>query len=371
MTGSESLINIANQFDICAPAARIRPYGCGHINTTFLIETGAQDCPDYVLQKINHHVFRNVPALMRNIQLVTEHLRHKLRQDAKDGLLSEVLTIIPARNGDLFYLDPAGDYWRMYVHIADSISFDVVENPQMAFNGGQAFGRFLSLLADVPASKLHVTIPDFHNINSRLQAFEQAVRKDVFKKADSVPKEIDFVRRRSEEMQLLHRLAAGGEIPERITHNDTKFNNILFDRQMRALCIIDLDTVMPGLIHFDFGDAIRTCANTAAEDEPDVSKVGLNIELFRAYGRGFLSQMAPVLTATEIELLAFSARFMTFIIGLRFLTDYLDGNRYYHIQYPEHNLIRARAQFQLLRSMEEQYDAMRRIIEEEVKQFKN
>lgn len=365
MSTTEPLKHIVGHFQICAQPSVIRPLGSGHINTTYLVQTSPADCPDYVLQQINHHIFKDVPALMRNIELVTAHLRQKLPPFPKDEIRRRVLTLVPASNGGSFYRDEAGRYWRMYYHIAGSLSFDVVENPDMAYHGGQAFGGFLALLADLPVSQLHTTIPAFHDINYRLQAFEEAVGTDAAGRVKQVAQEIDFVRRRVGDMQTLQNLADQGLIPQRITHNDTKFNNILFDSQMHALCIIDLDTVMPGLIHFDFGDAIRTCANTAAEDEADLTKVAVNIDLFRAYARGFLSQTAAVLTQTEIDYLAFSAKLMTFIIGLRFLTDYLDGDHYYRIQYKEHNLVRARAQFQLLRSMEKYYDTMRRIIEEE------
>jgi len=365
MSGSKQVTNIVRQFDICGQASVIQPYGSGHINTTYLVQTTAADCPDYVLQKINHHVFKNVPALMRNIQLVSEHLRNKLRQNPNADPRQEVLTLIPTQEGALFYRDDAGGYWRMYLKIPDSVSFDVVENAQMAFRGGRAFGRFLALLADLPASELNATIAEFHDLDRRLRNFYNAVKNDPAGRLHRVQEDIAVITERAEGMQVIHHLSAQGRIPQRITHNDTKFNNILFDRHMRARCIIDLDTVMPGLIHFDFGDAIRTCANTAAEDEADLSKVCMDIERFRAYARGFLSETAPLLNQTEIDHLAFSVKLMTFIIGLRFLTDYLEGDHYYRIRYKEHNLVRARAQFQLLRSMEEQYDTMRRIIDQE------
>jgi len=365
LSESKQLKNIVRQFDICGQATVIQPYGNGHINTTYLVKTTPVDCPDYVLQKINRHVFNNIPALMRNIQLVTEHLRNKLRQNSNADPRREVLTVILTQSGALFYCDEAGDYWRMYLNISDSVSFDMVENEQMALRGGQAFGRFLALLADLPASELYTTIPEFHDLDRRLQNFYNAVKKDSAGRVNKAQKEIAFITERAERMQVINHLAAQGRIPQRITHNDTKFNNILFDRQKRALCVIDLDTVMPGLIHFDFGDAIRTCANTAAEDEADLSGVRMDIDLFRSYARGFLLETAFMLNQTEIDQLAFSAKLMTFIIGLRFLTDYLEDDRYYRIHYKEHNLVRARTQFQLLRSMEEQYDSMRRIIEEE------
>jgi len=241
-----------------------------------------------------------------------------------------------------------------------------VDSPEKAFQGGRAFGRFQRFLDDLNAEALIETIPDFHNIESRLASFRETVEKNPVGRKKDVEKEIAFIEKRADEMKTILILGREGNIPLRITHNDTKFNNVLLDRNDRALCVIDLDTVMPGFVHYDFGDAIRTGASTAAEDEEDLSKVSIDPDLFRGFARGFLEQTGEILNRTEIDHLAFSARFMTCIIGLRFLSDHIDGDNYFKIHHSNHNLQRARAQFRLLETMEENREKMQKIIEEAV-----
>jgi hypothetical protein len=240
--------------------------------------------------------------------------------------------------------------------------YDVVENTKIAYEGGKAFGIFMSLLADLPADTLTETIPDFHNMEKRLETFYSSLKNDPAGRVKNIPAEIDFIRSRAEQMLSIPALIKSGELAMRITHNDTKFNNILFDETEHAMSIVDLDTVMPGSILFDFGDAIRTGANTAIEDEKDLSKVDINLPIYEAYTQGFVKSTRHTLTEVEIENLAFSARFMTFIIGLRFLTDFVDGDPYFRTLYPEHNLDRAKVQFRLVEQMELNADKMHEIV---------
>jgi len=338
--------------------------GSGHIHETFRVETAENDRDDYIIQRLNTKVFRNIPQLQENIERVTKHLYNKLLIIPGADVRRECLTLIPSRAGKTWIQDRDGNFWRMFIFISGHRSYDLGDSPQKAFEGGKAIGRFQAMLADLPGPPLHETIPYFHDIEKRLEAFDRVLKADRCGRARSVGELIDFVKRRADSMKVILRLGNEGRIPVRITHNDTKFNNILLDENDRALCVIDLDTVMPGYVHYDFGDAIRTAANTAPEDEPVLSKVNLDITLFRAYSEGYLSETRKTLNDTEKEYLAFAPQLITYIIGLRFLTDYLDGDNYFRIHHEHHNLQRARAQFRLVGSMEEQYDEMKKIIGE-------
>jgi hypothetical protein len=332
----------------------------GHINESYFIRTKSADHPGYFLQWINHNIFKNVEGLMDNNCTVTGHLAAKLAEN-KD-LAFKVLEVIPCTNGKNFYLDPDSQYWRLYTFIDDAHGYNVVENTEIAHEGGKAFGLFMSLLADLPADGLTETIPDFHNLEKRLETFNNTVAADKVNRVKDVSREIEFVKMRTEQMLTIPALIKSGQLPKRITHNDTKFNNILFDSSDNALCIVDLDTVMPGSILFDFGDSIRTGANMANEDEKDLTKVDINLPIYEAYTRGFLKNTHSTLTKAEIQNLAFSARFMTFIIGLRFLTDFIDGDQYFRTSYPDHNLVRAKVQFRLVEAMERNADKMHQIV---------
>ena len=332
----------------------------GHINDSYRIFTQPTDHPGYFLQWINNYIFKDVEGLMNNISAVTSHLAQKLADNPK--LIFKVLEIIPCTDGKKYYIDPEGNYWRLYTFIDNMHSYDVVENTKIAYEGGKAFGIFMSLLADLPANSLTETIPDFHNMTKRLGTFNNSLASNPVDRVKEVPEEIEFIRKRAEEMLTIPALIQSGILPMRITHNDTKFNNILFDNTEHAMCIVDLDTVMPGSILFDFGDAIRTGANMALEDEKDLSKVDINLPIYEAYTQGFIKSTSHTLTKTEIENLAFSARFMTFIIGLRFLTDFVDGDPYFRTMYPYHNLDRAKVQFRLLEAMERNADKMQSIV---------
>jgi hypothetical protein len=358
---ANDILSIVKRFKIQGEPAAFERTGSGHINDSYRILMKESGGPGYLLQRINHAIFRDVPGLTANILAVTRHIGDKIRQGSS-ALPFSGLDLIQTQRGEFFHKDDDGNFWRLYNFIEGSRSYDLVPGPSLAYEGGRAFGVFLGLTSDLDATTLMETIPDFHNIETRLAAFRKFCTQNPSGRSESASKEIEFAERRADEMHLIRKLGAGGEIPVRVTHNDTKFNNILFDSRDRAICIVDLDTVMPGYVLYDFGDAIRTGANTGEEDEADLSKVGISLELFEAYSRGFLETALPFLTRAEKAHLAFSARYMTFLIGLRFLTDHIAGDTYYKIKFPGHNLQRAKAQFRLVRSMEENSLAMEKII---------
>ena len=355
------ILQIVKEFRIDGTASAFERVGSGHINDSYRIAISPAGLPGYFLQRINHQIFKDIPLLTDNILKVTKHISEKIRL-AGPCIQCVGLSLVPARDGHFFYRDDEGNYWRMFNFIGGSRSFDQVPNAGLAYEGGKAFGLFLRLTADLDADSLSETIKDFHNIKTRLAAFKNTCEEDPYKRAEEAKNEILFIEERSAGMHKILKLGLSGRIPLRVTHNDTKFNNILFDENDKAICIVDLDTVMPGYVLYDFGDAIRTGANTGAEDEADLEKVNINMELFEAYCRGFLESAGRSLTLEEKSHLAFSARFMTFIIGLRFLTDFLAGDTYYKIHFPGHNIQRARAQFRLVQSMEQNASSMERII---------
>jgi hypothetical protein len=361
-TVGTDLRGVAAHFSIQGTFVEGRPFGSGHIHDTFLVKTREKACPDYILQRINHTIFKDVPQLMENIIRVTDHLRGKLGAMPGTDLEREVLTVIPAADGRPFHQDENGNYWRCYLFIDRHCSFDLVSSPELAFEGGKLFGRFLDLLADLPGPPLHETIPGFHDVEIHLQRFFATLHADPCGRAGAAADAIAFVQARAENMKQIKRLWQAGRIPLRVTHNDTKFNNILFDRRGRGLCIIDLDTVMPGYVHYDFGDAIRSGCNRAMEDERDLGRVGMDIALFTAYAKGFLWSLRGHLSGEETAHLAFSAKLIAYMVGLRFLGDHLAGDCYFKTTYAGHNLQRARVQFRLLESMERQSAKMEDII---------
>ena len=329
------------------------PYGNGHINGTFLVccADGAQ----YILQQINTAVFRQPEALMRNIELVTEHLRGK-NSDPRS-----VLHLIPTRSGASFAVEN-GVYWRVFQWISDSVCYQSA-TPALFRESAVAFGRFQNQLADFPAEQLVETIPHFHDTPARFSAFHDAIAANASERLSSVLPEVEFVLARESFAGTLVSLQQAGELPLRVTHNDTKINNVLFDAKTnKALCVIDLDTVMPGLSVNDFGDAIRFGASTAAEDERDLSRVHFNLDLYETYVQGYLSTCGGSLTKTEIEMLPVGAKMMTLECGMRFLTDHIAGDVYFHITRENQNLDRARTQLRLVREMEQNWDAMRQIV---------
>lgn len=346
------------QFRVTGKPVSFERYGNGHINETYLMMTDAKE--PYILQKINHRVFTDVPQLMRNIGSVTRHLAKKESDPRR------VLTLVPALDGTDFWQSPEGNFWRAYVFVKDSICLERAETSEDFRQSAVAFGQFQNLLSDFPSASLQETIKDFHHTPTRYDAFAGAVEKDAIGRAKEAQAEIGFAMERRDSARLMTDMMATGDLPLRVTHNDTKLNNVMLDAATRkALCVIDLDTVMPGLAGNDFGDSIRFGASTAAEDEKDLSKVSMSLDLFRAYANGFLSACADRLTDNEIATLPEAARLMTLECGVRFLADYLSGDTYFHIQRPEHNLDRCRTQFKLVQDMENKMDEMRRIIREE------
>lgn len=360
---NDNLVEIAKQFVLDGTVVKIEPFGNGHINDTYRVATKESKVPDYILQRKNHQVFKDIPGMMENIIRVTDHIRKKLvQQDVRD-VEKRVIQHIKTNKGDYFYKDPDGNFWTVFLLIKGSHSVENIENPDHAYLAGKGFGRFQKQLKDLPGKPLNETIIDFHNIEFRYRNFRNSLTVNYKNRKEQCKKEIDFALEKEEEMHTLIKAERKGEIPSRITHNDTKINNILFDNFGQILCVIDLDTVMPGLVHFDFGDAIRTAANSAEEDEPELDKISINLQIFEAFAKGFLEETKSFLTQKEVDLLPHSAKFMTFIMGLRFLTDYLDGDVYYKIEHPEHNIQRCRAQFKLVQEIGKHEEKMKSIIE--------
>lgn len=348
--------DIFAQFQVDGDAVSVEPYGSGHINHTYLAETA--EGKKYILQGINTTIFKNTDELMENILNVTSYLRKEIVRTGGDPA-RETLTVVMTKDGKSYFTDEDGSKWRVYDFIEGAQTFDAVESKEDFHQSAVAFGKFQAMLANFPADTLHETIPNFHNTAKRYQDFENAVAADVKGRAGEVKKEIAFVRERAKEVSELHDMLAKGELPLRVTHNDTKLNNIMIDSKTHdAICVIDLDTVMPGLSAHDFGDAIRFGANTAAEDEPDVSKVSLSLELFEIYVKGFLEGCGGRLTPNEVKALPMGAKMMTLECGMRFLADYLEGDVYFKISREKHNLDRCRTQFALVADMEKKWRQM-------------
>lgn len=359
----EKIEEAAGQFCIKGEPVECSRYGSGHINDTFLLSTkdNKGECSRYILQRMNTHVFKDPKGLMGNVSGVTTYLREQIQKSGGNPD-RETLTLVKTRDGLDYYVDSLGLWWRMYLFIDDATGYDVVENEEDFYQSAKAFGNFQRLLDKYPVERLTETIPDFHNTPKRFETFIKAVQEDVCGRREQVKEEIEFVMARKDEMPVVMDKLKSGEIPYRVTHNDTKLNNILLDNQTReALCVIDLDTIMPGTALFDFGDSIRFGANTAVEDEKDLRKVSLSLPLFEAYTKGFLEGCAGSLTETEIRMLPWGAKLMTLECGMRFLTDYLEGDTYFHIHRPEHNLDRARTQFALVKDMEEKWEEMKKL----------
>jgi hypothetical protein len=355
--------SIGRNFQIFADFLSAEPYGTGHINDTYAATYCQGGRPiRYIHQRINQNIFKKPAALMENIERVTGHLREKLagQQDAS----RRTLTPVTARDGRIFHIDLVGDYWRTYVFIENARTYDAVESTKQAFEAAKAFGRFQGLLADLPAPRLHDTIPDFHNTPKRFAALEQAIAIDAANRAVLARAEIDFALSRKAMTTRLIDLQAAGVLPERTTHNDTKFNNVMLDdATQEGICVIDLDTVMPGLALYDFGDMVRTTTSPALEDERDLSKVCMQFPMFEALVRGYLASAGDVLNKTEKQNLAFSGKLITFEIGIRFLADYLAGDVYFKVHREGHNLERCRTQFKLVESIERQEEGMNRLVE--------
>ncbi len=339
-------------FDAPVRPAAVERYGAGHIHDTFRVRAAGRGHDGYILQRVNRRIFTDIPAMMANIVRVTGHLRNRLAAVVDSDPGREVLTVVPARDGRSFHQDERGEYWRCFLFIGHRERGARPGRPALAREAGRQFGRFLALLADLPGPPLCETIPRFHDIGRRLEDFRAALAADRLRRRRGAGAEIDFVRARGEEMLATMQAAWRSGLPLRVSHNDTKFNNVLIDAQGRGLCVIDLDTVMPGTVLYDFGDAIRSAANTGREDETDPRRVRLNMAVFREFAAGYLGELRGSLAPAETDHLAFSAQMMTFMVGLRFLSDHLDGDRYFRVERPGHNLQRARVQFRLVADME-------------------
>ena len=352
-------LDIARRFDIPEGEISAEPYGNGHINDTLCVNvSAAQGQRRFIMQRVNRYVFQKPEEVIRNIEQVTEYLRGVIASEGGDPQ-RETLTLVRTKDGKTFTYDEDGELWRMYLFIEDTISRDLPDTTELFALSGEAFGRFQRQMGGFPAASLVESIPDFHNTPARYAQLMDAVARNAAGRLGEVEEELAFCRAREKDTHALLDALAAGEIPLRVTHNDTKLNNVLLDAKTgRGVCVIDLDTVMPGLAAYDFGDSIRFGANTAEEDERDLSKVQFSLPMYEAFTRGFLSEAGRVMSRREIELLPMGARLMTLECGMRFLADHLNGDKYFRIHRPGHNLDRARTQFALVRHMEENWDAM-------------
>ncbi len=351
--------NVARRFRIYGDYLSAELYGNGHINDTYFVTFDqAGTLVRYILQRINQNIFKDPAALMENVRRVTEHLGKKSATES--GPSRRVLALIPTLEDQPYCLDGEGNYWRAYLFVEKAHTYDAVESPRQAFEAARTFGSFQSLLADLPAPRLHDTIRDFHHTPKRFAALEEAIAADTANRAGFAKPEIEFA--------LRHQAMTGAlleeNLPERVTHNDTKFNNVMLDDATgEGVCVIDLDTVMPGLALYDFGDMVRTTTSPAKEDERDLSKVTMQLPMFEALARGYLASASGFLTPQERRWLAFSGKLITYEIGVRFLTDFLAGDKYFKVHRENHNLDRCRTQFKLVESIEQQEEQMNRLVE--------
>ena len=357
----EQLLEVSKHFQIYGQILHAEPCKIGHINETY---TATYDQAGvkvrYIHQKINQGVFKNPDAVMDNIMRVTGHIREKLT--GQPELTRRVLTVVPTRDGRSYHRNGSGDVWRSFFFIEQTQTFEAVQTTDQATEAGKAFGQFQQLVSDLPG-RLVDTIPDFHHTRKRFLALQKAIQSDHCNRAKQAQPEIAFALAHENVVDVLLNAHARGEIPERVTHNDTKFNNVMLDTQSgRAMCVVDLDTVMPGLALYDFGDMVRTTTSPTLEDEEDLSKVQMHMPMFEALARGYWSQAGAFLNPTEKGFLPFAGKLITFNIGIRFLTDYLDGDHYFRVHRPGHNLDRCRTQFKLIESIEQQESTLEKFV---------
>lgn len=358
------LNKICSQFQLEGTILTVKPLGEGFINDTLLITTAEATTPNYILQRKNKNIFQNIPAMMDNIFRVTSYLKKKITA-ANGDPMREAMTIVPTKDGKLYYLDEDNEFWTVSVFIGDTIAYQKADTPALAYQGGKGIGKFQSMLADFKEPLADI-LPGFHNIRYRFKQWDEVLAKDPVSRKATVPSEIQWIERRREEMLHFWEMVENGTIPTRVTHNDTKINNILFDRQGNVLCVIDLDTVLSSTCLNDYGDAIRSYTNNGLEDDENLDNVSVNLDIFRGYTQGYLSETACFLNQAEIDYLAFSAKYITYEQVLRFLMDYINGDKYYKVKNQTHNLVRARAQHKLLQDMEAKYSSMCDIVREEV-----
>jgi aminoglycoside phosphotransferase (APT) family kinase protein len=353
---------ISRQFQIYGDLHHVEPCKIGHINETYIAtynQGGAM--VRYIHQKLNTEVFRDPDGVMDNIQRVTRHQRRKLEETGAGEVSRRVLTVIPENSGRPYHRTEGGKYWRTFVFVEGVRTFESVANPVQAYQAGRAFGEFQKQVSDLPGVRLVETIPHFHDSRRRFDAMTHAATADACRRAQYAKAEIDFAMKREKWVDIILKGLAKGQIPERVTHNDTKFNNVMLDATTeKAMCVVDLDTVMPGSVLYDFGDMVRTTTSPTLEDELDLSKVEMRMPLFRQLCKGYLEAAGPMLNKRERSLIAFSGKLMTLTIGLRFLTDFLAGDTYFRVHRPNHNLDRARTQFKLVESIERHEEAMQK-----------
>lgn len=356
------LLRIVESFALPKSIIKTSPLGNGHINDTFILKT-AEGYSDYVLQKINTAVFKDVEGLMRNISLVTSKIQEKLGTDAE----RKALQLIKTKDGTLSYTDLNQDEWRIYNYIADHKVYDLAPNLEVVQESGKMFGDFLTSLSDLPTNSLVTTIPKFHDIKWRLKQLKDQIDIDAKNRKSLLSQELNYVKSHANEMCVIQNLGEKGAITLRITHNDTKLNNVLFDNQNNGLCVIDLDTVMPGYVHYDFGDGIRSAANTGEEDDQDLKNVTYDLQKIEAFAKGYLSASQNILNPIEKQTLANSVLLFPYLMGVRFLTDYIAGDVYYKTKYEGHNLVRARAQFQLAMDGQKKIEPIKAMVNKIVK----
>ncbi len=361
----KQLQEISRQFQIYGEILHAETLKIGHINETYsaTYDQGGMRVR-YIHQKINKGVFKNPVAVMKNVLRVTTHLRRKLEAAGARDITRRSLIVIPTRDGQSHFVGRDGEFWRTFVFVEGVQSLEAVQSPDQAFQAGRAFGEFQSLLVDLPGGRLHETIPAFHDTRKRYAALQQALAKDHYNRAQAARPEIEFARRRAGLVGVILDAMARGKIPERITHNDTKFNNVMLDTLTgEARCVVDLDTVMPGCALYDFGDMVRTTTSPTLEDELDLTKVEMHLPTFKQLAEGYLSTAGSFLCPAEKALLAFAGKLITFEIGMRFLTDFLSGDTYFRIHRPDHNLDRCRTQFKLVESIERQEQTMQKFVD--------
>lgn len=361
----KQLQEISKQFQIYGEILHAETLKIGHINETYsaTYDQGGMRVR-YIHQKINRGVFKKPVAVMKNVMRVTTHIRRRLEAVNARDITRRSLVIIPARDGQCYHVGKEGDYWRTFVFVEGVQTYEAVQSPEQAFQAGWAFGEFQNLLVDLPGERLTETIPAFHNTRKRFTALQQAIQKDHYNRAKDARPEIEFALQHEPLADVILNAMAKGKIPERITHNDTKFNNVMLDTLTgEAKCVVDLDTVMPGCALYDFGDMVRTTTSPTLEDERDLSKVTMHMPTFKKLAEGYLSAADSFLTKAEKSLMAFSGKLITFEIGIRFLTDFLSGDTYFRIHRPDHNLDRCRTQFKLVASIEQQEKAMQKFVD--------
>jgi len=352
------LLEVCQAFDVTCEGVK---FGSGHINDTYYASRNGRLC---VLQKINTNVFQNPAGVMQNIFAVTDHLRKKMEEAGEDHSRG-TLEFLKTTDGDLLFTDSLGECYRAYYYIDDSITFDSVSDPKQFYEAAKAFGRFQNMLSDFPSKQLYETIEKFHDTPNRVEQLRTAISNNSCNRLTECEAEVEYALKQAEGMHVVVDALQAGEIPCRVTHNDTKLNNVLFDTKTKqGICVIDLDTIMPGSLLYDFGDALRFGANTAAEDETDLEKVTFDLTLFEAYTKGYAAELKPAITKEEKELLAYSAKLMTYECGIRFLADFINGDVYFKTKYANHNLDRAKNQLKLCREIDANLVMMQRIVEE-------